>query len=232
MSADANRNSEELDYNIDREEIAMEEANPFTVPLVDTDSDQTVKQEYLDQMSFYADSEIGVIDIPSPDGLEDAPELPAMGPGMEDDEEDYPSLDDLFSALNRMFAPRESSVQVKALEVLMPLLDAGVDAMAMEGAIKSPDELGTLEGQMAIRGELVDGAIEALQVFGVDRGDVFTAMKNVEVSGFRFKQGPDDIADRLTVIDRVSMVNYLYGPKMAGRILISLEDKDLEGDNG
>lgn len=128
----------------------------------------------------------------------------------------------MMAAITQMMGGREKSIQVRALESLMPILDAGIDVMAMEGYVKTPGELRTVEGQMAIRGELVDGILAAFDVFDIDKGDVYDAMQSVHDQGFRFKQDEKDIADRLTVWDEVSIVNHLYGPRMAGDILQSL----------
>jgi hypothetical protein len=180
--------------------------------------DYNIDREEIEMELDDNETPVTVTDIPSPDGLEDSPE----------------GLIELQNALAALFGgPRRSEEDERkhtALMLLMPIIDAGVDSMAMEGAMKNPGEMRTLEGQLQTRGELVDGILEALKVFGVEPNNVFEAMDEVSRSGYRFRQNEEDITDRLTVWDELTVINMLYGPRLAGIILAAREAENASED--
>ena len=187
--------------------------------------DYNIDREEIEMELDDNETPVTVTDIPSPDGLEDFTDELDMNVLLS------PELQEALSAL--FGRPRRSEEDEKkhiALMLLMPIIDAGVDSMAMEGAMKNPGEMRSLEGQLQTRGELVDGILEALSVFGVAPNDVFEAMDEVSRGGYRFRQNEEDITDRLTVWDELTVITMLYGPRLAGIILAAREAENASED--
>lgn len=118
------------------------------------------------------------------------------------------------------------SYRVESLRVLIRLLDAGIDVLAMEGAIKHPGIIGTLEGQMEIRETMIGGVKEAFSFLGVSDEEFDVALAELALSkdGFNGKQSTSEIKDRLKVWDKKTVVAMLYGPKKAEAILRKMDE--------
>ena len=122
-------------------------------------------------------------------------------------------------ALAAFFAQSaDTNMRVKAVSALVPLLDSGIDVMAVEGAVKDP-KFATLEAQNDIREQMMDGVISAFHVLGISRDEIDAALKIVAKSGITTRHVSEQIADRLATWDRLTFANMFYGPDLAGRML-------------
>lgn len=113
--------------------------------------------------------------------------------------------------------PKDPKV-LNALTFLMPIIDAGIDALAMEGWVKD-EKYRSISGQFEMRSELAEGTFLAFDNLGVTQSEVEAVVTQVERSGWTMKQDGEMVADRITVWDELSITNMLYGPRVTGEIL-------------